>query len=92
MTDASVLELLDLMNGAPGLTIGSSRYVLVDDLLVVWHRKGKGGRWTWSPSAGTYAVADVPAHLLCFRELRDWLGRGRVDVAAHARAMGARTL
>jgi len=92
MTDGQVLDLMDRMEGAPRLTIGSSRYVLVDELLLVWHRKGTGGRWTWSPGSGTHRLDQVPAHYRCFRELRTWLARARIDFAGHARAMGARTL
>jgi hypothetical protein len=97
MTDAQILLLTERAADAPSLTIGGTRFVLVEaglgrELLLVWHRKGQGGRWTWAPSSDTFPLHRVPAYYLILRDLKTWLRLTRIDFAGHARAMGARTL
>ena len=91
MTDAQIDRLLAAAAGAPKLTEGRTRYVLVGALVLRLERVGAGERWSWAPGGDTYPAAELPDWWP--RSVRRWVEIGRVlDLARHGRAMGARTL
>lgn len=97
MSDERLLELFDSMRDMPRLIDGRRKYVHLGTSVLVFDRVGQGERWAFAPSRGQVALEDgmVPAaraYAFSTAALR-WVYRGaRMDVGAHARAMGARTL
>lgn len=91
MTDAQLWALLEELPGCPQLIVGRHRYILVGARVLCETRVGKRGhRWAFRPSSDVTALALVPAWWP--REVRVWISRARINHAAHAHAMGARTL
>lgn len=97
MTDTQILDLLDTLPELPKLTDGRQQYVHVPAAgnrraaVLECHRIGAGERWSFGPSRDVHRVDWIPDHWP--RHVRAWIDRAeRLDFAAHARAMSARTL
>lgn len=91
MNDAQLFSLLEATVDAPRLVIGDRKYIHVDGRVLEMKRVGKGERWSFAPGRDVHPVGKLPAWVR--RDVRVWAARAEVlDFAAHARAMGARTL
>lgn len=89
MTDARLEELLDAMAGAPRIVVGRHKFVVVDDVVVVETRVGKGERWAFAPGRDVHRV--MPYWYP--REARAFVERARLmNWPAYLRAMSARVL